>query len=181
MPIFDATPDNPNPRLGWVYVLTSPTVRSDGGVPILKIGATRKHPIQRAKEVSAGTGVATPFSLAYYRDYEDAFLAERLIHEAFAGCRVNESREFFEVAIADVVTFMESLTKGDAYQEAVASSGLIGGDWVERGGGSCRYQGPQVATPFADLFATFEDRGDGILNATEQAACRQLERETTRG
>ena len=166
MPIFDATPDNPNPRLGFVYILSSPDHA------FLKIGATRKHPIQRAKEVSAGTGVPRGYRLAYFRDYEDAFTAERLIHEAFAACRVNESREFFEVAVADVVTFMEGLTKGDAYQEALASTGLTGGNWVDM---ACRYPGPQVATPWAELFATFEDRGDGVLNATEQAACRALE------
>ncbi len=38
-------------KLGFVYVLSSPSVRGVDGYPLLKIGCTRKHPIQRAKEL----------------------------------------------------------------------------------------------------------------------------------
>jgi hypothetical protein len=36
----------------------------------------------------------------------------------------------------------------------------------------------RVPTPWAELFHTFEDRGDGVLNQEEQAACRELENES---
>lgn len=158
MPIYEATPDNPNPRLGWVYVLSSPDHT------YLKVGATRKHPIDRAKEISAGTGVPRGYSVAYYRDFEDAFAAESLIHAALADCRVNESREFFNTTVEEVVNVMDSL-------DTVGSAGLTGGEWVDERAYSAR----RVATPFAELFASFPDRGDGVLNEEEQAACRALE------
>lgn len=155
MPIYDATPDNPNPRLGWVYVLSSPDHT------YLKIGATRKHPIDRAKEVSAGTGVPRPYELAYYKSFEDAFAAEALIHEALADYRVNESREFFSATLDEVIAAMD---------EVGGSAGLTGG-------AGRRAASRPVDTSMAELFASFPDDGSPrSLTPEEQVKCRALER-----
>ena len=151
-------------RLGFVYILSCPSVHS-----YLKIGATRNHPLRRAREVSAGTGVPIPYTLAYFRDFVDAFTAERLTHEWFAEQRVNDSREFFDVSLGDVVAFVDGLANSDDYQGGLVSMGEVGGAWTTE---------PRrtVATPFADLFASFPDDGSPReLTPEEQAKCRALE------
>lgn len=143
-------------RLGFIYVLTNAHMPG-----LVKVGATRKHPLQRANELGAGTGVPGAFELAYFRDFDDSFAAETAVHEHFAAARVNESREFFAASVGDVIAFINALAAREA------SQGVTGGTYqrvVELD-----------PMPWSELFATFEDRGDGVLNETEQAACRALE------
>lgn len=133
---------------------------------MLKIGATRAHPLRRAKELGAGSGVPKPFDIVYYRDFEDAFDAETLIHQKLAYCRVNESREFFRISVHDAVKAIDGLSN------EVSSEGVIGGS-ARRG---TIPSGPPVATPFAELFASFSDSDDPNLTAEERGRCRLLER-----
>ncbi len=99
-------------RLGWLYLITNPHMPG-----LVKIGCTRKHPLQRARELGAGTGVPAEMVLAYYQDFSDCFEAERLTHEHYADYRVNESREFFQVAVSDAVKFVGGLVNSSAYRE----------------------------------------------------------------
>lgn len=164
---YIGSPSEPTSQLGFVYLLTSPSMPG-----LVKVGATRKHPLQRARELSAGTGVPTDFKVAYFRDFDDCFLAEALTHEAFAEYRVNEGREFFEVSLGELVAFVDRLASSRGYQDGLGSAGVTGGTWDK----GQQFRATQsVSTPFADLFATFPDRGDGVLNAEERAACRALE------
>lgn len=185
-------------RQGYVYILRSPSVRgtdpvSGGDVMLLKIGATRNHPIQRAKEVSAATGVAEPYRLAYYRDFADAFIAERLVHERFVKYRINKSREFFAAPIDDVIEYLSSLSRSREYAQnaALESTGDIGGECGEGhgrySGVTARHHAPRASieeeTPWAALFATFNSSNpeeDSTLppNLTpeESHKCRELER-----
>ncbi len=163
-------------RLGFCYVLTNPFIYardpvSGGEVPLLKIGATRKHPLSRAKELSAATGVPGDFSLAYYLSYADCFTAETLLHQRFDDRRTNDSREFFAVHVDEVREVMDGLAASAAYRDKVGGEEEL--DQL-RGGARVRRSKP-VATPFAEMFASFEDRGDGVLNEAEQAQCRALE------
>lgn len=174
MPYVGPSASNPDARQGFVYVLQSPSMRGPDGVPILKIGATRKHPLQRAKELSAGTGVPEPFVLAYYRDFDDAFLAESLVHEAFASVRTNEAREFFAAGLAAVVAFIDSLGTSAAYRSLLSSQGIVGGECPEPLP-SLGDWGPPIETPWSELFATFPDDGSPReLTPEEQAKCRAL-------
>lgn len=152
-------------RLGFVYCLTNPYVPG-----LVKIGATRKHPLSRTKELSAATGVPGEFALAYFQSFGDSFTAEGLTHERFAAQRANDSREFFSVHVDEVIEFLHWLPSSAAYREKV----MVGEPDMVTGG---TYRPPieEVKTPWAEMFASFDDRGDGVLNAEEQAQCRALE------
>lgn len=153
-------------RTGFIYLLTNPTMPG-----LVKIGATRKHPVQRAKELGAGTGVAEPFSLAYYRDFADCFLAETLLHEHFAAQRLSEAREFFAVSVSEAIQYVNSLPSRTEYRDQLASEGIVGGTPVERDWDPA----PMPRAPFAELFASFDPNGPDELTPAEQAQCRALE------
>lgn len=151
-------------------MFTHAHMHGSDGRPLIKIGCTRKHPIQRATELSAGTGVPGQFDVAYWLAFDDAFDAESIIHERFAAQRVDSQREFFTVDVGEAIRSIRALAK------QLASSGKEGGDWIESGGAiqDPRW-GPPVETPFADLFASFPDDGsERELTEDEAAKCREL-------
>lgn len=149
-----------NGRIGFVYLLTNKHMPG-----LVKAGACRKHPLLRATELGANTGVPGAFTIAYFRDFADCFKAESLVHERFDPVRVNASREFFQAPLSEIIAFVNSLPTSAAYEEGLVSQGVIGGE----------YQGEQVATPMAELFSTFDQDGPPELSAEEQARCRALE------
>jgi hypothetical protein len=79
-------------NIEYVYVLVNKSVPG-----MVKIGMTTNTPDERARQISAATGVATPwipvFSFKCYR----SDLLEAEVHEYFAAQRVNENREMFEI------------------------------------------------------------------------------------
>ncbi len=85
---------------GYVYILINPSMPG-----LLKIGKTMRNPEDRAKELSAATGVATPFIVAYKIEVNNCDYCEQYIHEQLElqGCRVNSSREFFKADMTDVI------------------------------------------------------------------------------
>ena len=89
-----------NTKKGYVYILINPSLKG-----LLKIGQTKKDPEERAKEVSQGTGVPTPYIVAFKEEFNDCELAERMIHIMLEeeGCRVSKNREFFEAEISDII------------------------------------------------------------------------------
>ena len=140
---------------GYVYALTG------GGLEpgIYKIGATTNHPLERARQLSASSGVISPFVVAYYRQLRNPFGVEAEIHRQLDLYRINDSREFFKLPLHKIITLLEQ------YDEV---NGIFYGDDIE--------------TPFANLFASFEARNPGdqyehILSPEEQRACRRLETE----
>ncbi len=168
-------------RVGFVYLLTNPHMKG-----LVKIGATRKHPLQRAKELGAGTGVPGEFTIAYFRDFADCFAAETLVHQAFVNHRVNDSREFFEATVAEVVDYLDGLSTSNEYRAELASVGIRGGSYGDDGldgidnailKARVRETPPaSVATPWADLFASFPDDGSPReLTPEEQTQCHALE------
>ena len=78
---------------GWVYILTNKSLKPD----YLKIGYTTNDPTSRASEISAATGVATPFDVAYSEAVPDCVEAESLVHKKLADFRINNNREFFHI------------------------------------------------------------------------------------
>jgi hypothetical protein len=150
-------------RQGFIYCLTHPSMPG-----ICKIGATRKHPIQRARELSAATGVPGPYTLAYYRDFADCFLAETMLHQGLASYRVNESREFFEVTVNEVVRAIDEVVKIAAQEARLISEGMVGGEYKAECPIGEEY-------PFAALFASFAPSDSHYLNRQEQSQCRALE------
>lgn len=153
-------------RLGWVYVLAHPEMPG-----LAKLGATRKHPIQRATELSAGTGVPGQFTVAYYRSFSDAFEAEGLLHDRLADVRVDAAREFFRVSVEEAAGLIRGLA------EELESDGREGGEMIDAG--VVLPVGPNVEDlyPMAVLFSTFPDDGEGReLTLEERAKCRALSR-----
>ena len=85
---------------GFVYILINPSMPG-----LLKIGKTTRNPADRAKEISAATGVATPFIVAYKIEVNDCDFCEQYIHKLLEsqGSRVNMARELFEADMTDVI------------------------------------------------------------------------------
>lgn len=93
--------------MACVYVLTNPSYRD-----MVKIGQTDRTPYDRARELSTGTGVPTSFTVAYYAETTDdkaACLLERKIHNALSGKRLNRSREFFTISVAEAIAYIETI------------------------------------------------------------------------
>lgn len=92
----------------WIYVLSNPTIPG-----LLKIGYTMQDPIDRAKQISASTGVALPFELEYAFNCHNGSILERELHTYLDQYRVNNNREFFKIDLKEVITAIEKL--GDKY------------------------------------------------------------------
>jgi hypothetical protein len=99
-------------EFGFLYALTNAAMPGH-----IKIGMTRRRPEERMAELSSATGVPVEFRLAYSRAFENARLAEALVHQQLEaqGLRVSQSREFFQItvrqataAIDDVAAQMDS-------------------------------------------------------------------------
>lgn len=97
---------------GFVYALINPSL--DG---IVKIGSTTRDPEMRAKELSAATGVPTPFIVAYSISVSDALSAEAHVHTALEqrGFRVSENREFFHAKLPEVIECMLQIRSQDIH------------------------------------------------------------------
>jgi cold shock CspA family protein len=85
---------------GYIYVLINPSMEG-----LLKIGKTTRDPEGRAKELSAATGVPTPFYLAYKAFFGNCSLAEEYIHTRLEQkeYKVSRNREFFNAPLEDVI------------------------------------------------------------------------------
>lgn len=169
--VADSAPD----RAGWVYVLTHPHMnvpRASGTIPLLKIGATRKHPIRRATELSMGTGVPGDFTVAYFCAAPDAFAVEGATHEVFDSDRVDRSREFFASDLTMVVEYIREYVRA---VRGVVFPSDEGGEWIENGGRARKAANLEVSTPMSELFASFpDDGGDRELTPEESALTRAL-------
>ena len=82
---------------GWIYIASNPAM-----VGYLKIGMTQKTPELRLAELQT-TGVPEPFKLEYSCLVAHALAVETAIHRHFDNYRSNANREFFNLAVAEVV------------------------------------------------------------------------------
>lgn len=87
---------------GFVYVLHSP--RMPG---LYKIGATSRSPHQRAREVSAVTGVPEEYLVAFYIETAGHHKAEVAAHRKLDRYRLNNRREFFELPLIEIINVLE--------------------------------------------------------------------------
>lgn len=94
------------PTKGYVYILINPSYEG-----LVKIGKTTRDPEERVKELSAATGVATPFILVYKRLFQNCHTAEKNIHTVLSdkGYRLTESREFFKIDTTDAINYLLAL------------------------------------------------------------------------
>jgi hypothetical protein len=103
--------------MGYVYILCNPSMPG-----IVKIGATERSPVDRVAELSAATGVPTPFALFYYILHHDAFAAEQLVHAELEHFRVSEKREFFRLEAERAKTTLNRLRMAEIRAEVVSWS-----------------------------------------------------------
>jgi hypothetical protein len=85
---------------GWVYVLVNSSIPG-----LAKVGRTTRPPAERVAELSAATGVPTPFVLAFEQAFAECEQAERDIHAELdrRGCRLAANREFFRGSPNEIV------------------------------------------------------------------------------
>jgi len=81
---------------GYVYCLTNEAIPK-----LVKIGKTSRNPRVRASEISAATGVPTPFEVSWARKVPDMDKAETDLHQALAEYRLTRRREFFRCSPAE--------------------------------------------------------------------------------
>ena len=90
----------------YIYILSNPSNK------YLKIGWTGRVPEERAKELSSGTGVPTPYKVekAYeFKSGGEARSKEKELHNRLDDCRVSSKREFFECGLKKVTTAVEAM------------------------------------------------------------------------
>lgn len=85
---------------GFVYILINPAIPG-----YIKIGKTTKAPEERAKELSAATGVPTPFIVAYDATFADCDEAETRIHTLLESRGISRTpdREFFAMNLREAI------------------------------------------------------------------------------
>lgn len=81
---------------GFIYCLTNPSMPG-----LVKIGMTLEEPEDRAAELSAVTGVPTPFDVVLSKRVLNPVKKEADLHNLLSalGFRVNERREFFTCSL----------------------------------------------------------------------------------
>ncbi|PHM42373.1 GIY-YIG nuclease family protein [Xenorhabdus szentirmaii] len=87
---------------GWVYVLSNKYMPG-----IFKVGMTTTSPEIRAKELASATGVPFKFEIAASFYSEDPSYDEAAVHEMLSEFRINESREFFNAPLEEIIFLCE--------------------------------------------------------------------------
>ncbi|CAJ4669164.1 T5orf172 domain [Burkholderia pseudomallei] len=87
---------------GFVYVLGNDCMPG-----IYKIGMTEKAPQERLEQLSSSTAVPMPFWMAFFAQVRNAPTVERELHKTFSRERVNDSREFFRISLAEIYDALE--------------------------------------------------------------------------
>jgi hypothetical protein len=82
--------------ISHVYVLTNPALKTD----LWKIGYTDGDPEERARQLSATTGVPVSYLVVESWTVTDGALAESAAHAALEDYRVTTRREFFQCQYA---------------------------------------------------------------------------------
>lgn len=85
---------------GYIYALINPSLPN-----CVKIGKTTRDVATRAAELSAATGVPTPFIVAYQAYFDDCDSAELFVHAHLEskGVRLAQNREFFSITPSDAI------------------------------------------------------------------------------
>lgn len=83
---------------GFIYVLFNPSIPN-----LVKIGKTSREPEERAKELSAATGIPTPFGVVYQAFFQDITKAEEFIFNFLNDKKVSDSKEFFRSSTTEAI------------------------------------------------------------------------------
>ena len=88
---------------GSLYLAVNPSMEG-----LMKIGKTTRSPKERVLELSAATGIPTPFFLVFDVEVNDCSIAEGFVHDRLdsLGHRVSQNREFFRAPTAVAIRIM---------------------------------------------------------------------------
>jgi hypothetical protein len=76
---------------------------------MVKIGYTKLSPEERAKQISTGAGVPTPFKVEFaFKCHEGEFLEDE-IHKYLDSYRINNNREFFGIKINEAINIVKEI------------------------------------------------------------------------
>jgi hypothetical protein len=90
---------------GYIYILLNRAFQNDH----YKIGMTTKTPEERARELSAATGIPRDFEVLYEQRVTDCQRAERLLHHKLHQHRSASNREFFQIPIKAAIKALEDV------------------------------------------------------------------------
>lgn len=94
---------------GYIYILIN-----ESFIDLIKIGYTSFQTAERAKQLSAHSGVPTPFFVAYEIFVsEGCRKIEKLIHAKLHDFRVNNNREFFRFPLKDAIKVVEEICSAE--------------------------------------------------------------------
>lgn len=125
---------------GYVYVLTNPAMPG-----LVKIGFTDRSPTERARELSATTGVPSPFAVAssiFVR--EKAALIERACHAELRHRRAG--KEFFQISPDDAAKLIRRKYTEVSPDKAAKQSAIL------------RQRGEEFTRKREEAFAAMEAR-----------------------
>lgn len=115
---------------GHIYILQNPSLSETH----LKIGRTTRTPEERAAEISASTGVPSPFEVAWSSPAVDCGEAESLLHRELTPYRTSASREFFELDLEVAIRAARRAIRHTGGR----TGGLV---WVLRRGAQATFHG----------------------------------------
>ena len=101
-------------KKGWVYVLINPSMQG-----LFKVGYTYRDAEERAIELSANTGVPTPFVVVFKYECTNPIQVEKLVHDFLSAKskRISDKREFFEgdpsIAIEQIIRLSSEMTDSE--------------------------------------------------------------------
>lgn len=98
--------DMVDPSKGWIYVLENSAMPG-----LCKIGFTTRAVEKRVDELSAGSGIPTPFNITAKFRVRDPQRLERVIHAYFEPYRLNSGREFFRIATNQANSHIDELVR----------------------------------------------------------------------
>jgi hypothetical protein len=95
---------------GYLYVLTNPAIPN-----LAKVGMTTREPADRIAELSAATGVPSPFILIFQQPVSNPETAERWAHRELdvLGYRHSVRREFFAGPLHEIVRIVSAAAAVD--------------------------------------------------------------------
>ncbi|MGO7306901.1 GIY-YIG nuclease family protein [Rhizobium ruizarguesonis] len=90
---------------GYIYILFNRAFQNDQ----YKIGMTTKTGEERARELSAATGIPRDFEVLYELLVIDCKRAEQLLHDKLRRYRSAGNREFFQIPLKEAIKALEGV------------------------------------------------------------------------
>lgn len=91
---------------GFVYLLTNAAMPG-----LVKIGMTRRHPLERVRELNSSTALPLPFKIVSAVETKNAVALEKSIHTTLSKQRENGRREFFRISVPEAEKAMSAASR----------------------------------------------------------------------